>query len=305
MRCLILAVGVLMVFTLLSSCNKRVSDAAETFPEVNLPAYGEENTLEVLSWNIEQFAKHGRTIENVRDIILDLDTDILAVQEITNNSDFDRLLDSLNAASDTEWDGRLNQFSANLITGIIYKKPLVTVESDTHLFVGDFDFAGRPPYVLYLRTENNSRIFDFTLIVLHLKAFQDDESRARRRRAIEKLENWVARQLQDPNNDPDFILAGDWNDELDQPPGENVFLPFLSDTANYDFLTQPLVGVPGEFTFLGGGFESLIDHIMMTRSIDTAYPAYSSQILKIDQSVVNYEEQVSDHRPVGAKYPAF
>ncbi len=305
MRFSIFITAWIITLLLLASCNKRISDASEDLPEVNLPKYGEETTLEVLSWNIEQFAKHGKTIGNVRDIILDLDADIFAVQEITASSDFERLLDSLNAVSDAEWDGRLNRFSTNLMTGIIYKKSIVTVEADTYLFVGDFDFAGRPPHVLYLNSQNNNKLFDFTLIILHLKAFQDPESRGRRQRAIQKLENWVSRQLQDPNNDPDFILVGDWNDELDQPAGENVFLPFLADTANYLFLTGRFVGIPGEFTFIGGGFESLIDHILMTRTVESAYPAFSSEILKIDQSFVNYEEQVSDHRPVGTKYPAF
>ncbi len=295
----------ILLLVILASCNKRLPDAAEDILEINLPQFGEENSLEIISWNIEQFPKHSRTIVNVRDIILDLDVDIIAVQEITSADDFDRLIDSLNTASIGAWEGRLSQLSTNLSTGIVFKTSIVTVESDTHLFVGDFDFAGRPPYVLSLSARNNNRLFDFTLIVLHLKAFEDTESRERRRRAIQKLESWIASQLQNSNNDPDYILAGDWNDELDDPAPDNVFLPFLTDTTRYLFSTEQFIDVAGEFTFIGGNFESLIDHIMITRSIDAAYPNHTAQVLKIDQTFLEYPEQVSDHRPIGVKYPAF
>ncbi|NIS38216.1 hypothetical protein GWN91_03375, partial [Candidatus Saccharibacteria bacterium] len=181
----------LLVFMLiLIGCNKRVNDPAEKLSQddrIDIEQFGERNTLEIATWNIEMFPMHNKTVSDVTEIILDLEIDIYAVQEITDNADFQRMLDSINVVDSlNQYDGRLNDEASFLKTGIIYKKSIVDVLADTHLFVGDNDFAGRPPYVLSVKAEKNNQIFDFNLIVLHLKAFDDPDSRARRQRAILK-----------------------------------------------------------------------------------------------------------------------
>ncbi len=303
-KCGIVAFLMLLVF--LFACNKRITDAVETAPTVVLPGFGQENTLEIASWNIERFPLQGDvTVDKVAEIILDLDIDIYAVEEIVSESEMAVLIDSLNSADSLAgYDFRLNQFANDIKTGIIFKSSIVTLESETVLFNGDSDFAGRPPYVLKLRATKNSKSFDFTLIVLHLKAFGDQQSEDRRRRSIQKLEDYVTAQIENPANDPDYIIAGDWNDELDDPTNDNVFLPFLQDSLHYRFLTESFLGDPDEFSFIDG-FESLIDHILITTSVDSAYPGHTTEILKIDQDVNQYIPQVSDHRPVAAKFPVF
>jgi predicted extracellular nuclease len=297
----------LLVFALIAAaCNKQVSDAVDDLPRINIPEFGEENTLEIVSWNIEQFPKHGATVSDVKEIILDLDVDIYAVQEINSAFEFQNLLDSLNAVPGGDfYDGRLNEKSSFLKTGIIFKKSLVEVVDSTYLFIGDNDFAGRPPYALYLRAQKNNQMFDFTLIVLHLKAFGDPESQNRRRGAINKLEEYIKNQSQQTGNDPDYIIAGDWNDELDDPPPDNVFLPFLDEPADYRFLTESFAGSNTEYSYIGGNFRSLIDHIMITGSIDSSYTNITPKIIKIDQFFNLYDNEVSDHRPVASKFPVF
>jgi endonuclease/exonuclease/phosphatase family metal-dependent hydrolase len=298
---LLLAFAILIV-----ACNKQVSDAVDDLPRINVPQFGEENTLEIASWNIEQFPKHNATVSDVKEIILDLDVDIYAVQEINSAYEFQNLIDSLNISlGGIFFDGRLNEKSSSLKTGIVFKKSLVQVLDSTYLFVGDNDFAGRPPYALYLRAQKNNRVFDFTLIVVHLKAFGDPESQARRQRAIQKLKSYIQNRLQQSGNDPDYIIAGDWNDELEDPPQNNVFLPFLDDPANYRFLTEPFAGSSTEYSYIGGSFRSLIDHIMITASIDSSYTIITPKIIKIDEFFNLYDNEVSDHRPVAARFPAF
>lgn len=296
----------LLLSLVLISCNKQVSDAVEDLPKINIPKYGEDNTLEIASWNIEQFPKHGQTVSDVKNIILDLDIDLYAVEEINDVASFRNLLDSLNATTGGDfYGGRLNEQSSNLKTGIIFKKTIVEVIDSTYLFVNDNDFAGRPPYALYLRANRNNQVFDFTLIVVHLKAFDDSASQARRRSAIEKLETYIQTRLQETGSDPDYIIAGDWNDLLDDPAQDNVFLPFLNDTANYRFLTEPFAGSNTEYTYIAGSFRSLIDHIMITTSVENAYPGITAKILKVDETFTLYLSEVSDHRPVASKIPVF
>lgn len=296
----------LLLSLVLVSCNKQVSDAVDDLPKVNISKYGEDNTLEIASWNIEQFPKHGQTVSDVKNIILDLDIDLYAVEEINDVASFRNLLDSLNAAAGGDfYDGRLNELSSNLKTGIIFKKTIIEVVDSTYLYVNDYDFAGRPPYALYLRAHRNSQVFDFTLIVVHLKAYGDPESQNRRKNAIQKLRNYIANQVQQPGNDPDYFVAGDWNDELDDPVPDNVFLPFLSDTANYRFLTEPFAGSSTEYSYIAGSFKSLIDHIMVTTSVENAYSGITAKIIKVDETFTLYLSEVSDHRPVASKIPVF
>ncbi|MEZ4746642.1 MAG: hypothetical protein R3C41_11255 [Calditrichia bacterium] len=301
-------IGCIAIALLLTTaCNKRVNDAVENAPEVQLPEYGTDRTLEIASWNIEQFPLQADiTVDKVAAIMLQLDIDLYGVQEINNVNHMQALVDSLNSADPAaNYQFRLNPaISGDLKTGIIYKGSQITVLSETTLFNGDNDFAGRPPYVVRLQASNNGLSFDFSIIVLHLKAFGDQESEDRRRRSIQKLENYIDTQLANPDNDPDYIVLGDWNDVLTDPAGDNVFLPFLDNSAQYEFLTLPLTSDPNEFTYVAG-FNSLIDHIMITTSIDAQYPTERAFILKLDEEVSRYIPDVSDHRPVAVSFPAF
>ena len=69
---------------------------SQTYPEL-----GSLNKLDIMTWNIENFPKHNTTIDYVADIINDINIDIIALQEIENQDEFNLLLDNLNG----EWAG--------------------------------------------------------------------------------------------------------------------------------------------------------------------------------------------------------
>jgi len=291
---------------IISSCNKRVNNENTVLPpgeRISIPKFGTENTFEIASWNIEQFPKSNQTVSYVAEIIRDLDIDLFAVQEITNTNAFNALMDSL-----LEYDGVVETQSSPgfaLWTGIIYRKSMISISNQQVLFTDDSYNFPRFPYSVYIRANYNNTTFDFTLIVLHLKAEDGNPTSAQRRKAaIDRLEQYVSDQLQQ-GGDPDYIIAGDWNDLLDDPPSENVFLPFLNEPQMYTFLTLPFAGSSTEYTYIGGNYRSLIDHIMITASIDTTYNNIFTQIIKIDQIFSQYETEVSDHRPVATRIPAF
>lgn len=296
----------LAILLWLQGCNERLTEATSELPieeQIEVPGYGVDGTLEIASWNIERFPKNGQeSIASVRELIIDMDIDIFAVQEITDADAFDALVASLD-----EYDGRLGTGAANfaLWPGVIYKKDIVEVISEEYLFTSDSYTFPRAPYSLYMRAVENGLAFDFNLIILHLKASGGSENETRRRNAIRDLENYVDLQLQQPNVDRDFIIAGDWNDLLNDTGASNVFVPFLDDTLSYRFLTEDFAGSATEYSFIGGSFRSLLDHIMITSSVDTLYQNIEIEILKPDQSFPQYEVQVSDHRPVAARFPVF
>lgn len=273
-------------------------------PPIDVPAFGTPQTFEIACWNIQRFPKdttRNTTVHDVKEIINDLKIDLFTVEEIIDRNAFNALLDSL-----SDYSGKLANFSVSggIITGFIYNTSVLTMLSDTVLFRNDYDFP-RPAYLARFRASNNGAVFDFSAIVVHLKAFGDSTSRVRRKRAVEKLKNYIDNEIQD-GTDPDFIVAGDWNDLLEDPDSLNVFKPFLDDSLDYRFLDLPFAGSPTEYSFLGSSnFRTLIDHILITKSIFNTYPGIETKVLKIDQSFSQYEGEVSDHRPVAAKIPAF
>ena len=280
-------------------CNKRVNNDTETPDRISIPAFGLQSTLEIASWNIQQFPKSNQTVNDVAEIIKDLDIDLFAVEEIGSESSFNSVANQL-----PDYDGFLADFSGNLRTGIFYRGSLISIISDTLLFRNDSYNFPRPPLMLYLKAQQDTQSFDFHLIVIHLKAYGDQESENRRRVAVQEMEQFVNNRIQQ-GGDPDYIIAGDWNDELEDDAAHNIFSPFLNkQPQEYVFLTWPFRNSPTEYSYIGGSYESLIDHIMVTSSIDASYNIIT-QIIKIDQIFSDYETEVSDHRPVAARIPVF
>ena len=280
-------------------CNKRVSNPESSLPpsdRIDVPAFGQPTTLEVATWNIETFPKlGGQTVEDVVEIMLDLQVDIYALEEITDAGAFRNIYQNLPHHS-----GRLASFQSggNLRTGVIYDTTMVQFLSDSVLFNNDYDFP-RPAYRVDFQLKAKPAL-NFSLFVLHLKAFGDPESEGRRRRAVEKLKAYLDASVAS-GADPDVILAGDWNDEITDPPAHNIFLPFLTDSLHYCLLTDSLARQGQAYTFIESPF-SFLDHLVTSRSFKDQTRAWVVDVLAIDQVFNAYLAEVSDHRPVAVRF---
>ncbi len=261
---------------------------------------GTDSTVDVLAWNIEWFAKDGQnTIDEVAQIVTDLDGDLFGVEEIASVDDFNQLLSQLSG-----WDGILSPHTYNdgsyQKVGLLYNTSEVTVHSWQLLFENDGYAFPRPPMEFTITVMEGSHSFDFKLIVVHLKAYGDEDSEQRRRAAIDSLKNYIDGQLA-LGGEQDFILLGDFNDHLEDPPEDNVFQVMLDDTAAYTFLTEPLAGVQG--SYIGYNEPNLIDHICITNDALNEYGAAgNTEVLYLDDQNSSYESTVSDHRPVLAQF---
>lgn len=299
-------VGVIAV-GLFFACNQRVtSPEDETVPDstrIQLPVFGSEYSLDIVTWNIQNFPKLGnQTVTDVAEIIRDLDADIYGMQEIEDTLSFRQLINNL-----PEYDGI---YSSDIYgggeyqkTAVVYRKNLVVISDKEMLFTNDSYSFPRPPLKVYIRAGSPPQQFDFTLIVQHLKALEGEENEARRRSACEELKRYLDQQIVS-NADKDFIVIGDWNDELDDPVADNVFQVFLNDPQNYWFLTEIFArNASNNNTYIG--FPSVIDHILITGDLRNEYTGGTIQVLKIDQQFSAYVYEVSDHRPVGVRFPVF
>jgi len=253
---------------------------------------GTVEPLTVVSWNIEQFPKNSFTITKVATIILERGFDVIAVQEVAEPAEFYTLLDALPG-----YDGVLNDDPGNFIrVGIIYRTAAVTLDWSVTEFGDDGWAFPRPPLVAKLTAprSDGSVAFDFVMVVLHLKAQLDAQSESRRREACVKLDQWLSQQMAF-GEEKDYVLLGDWNDKLDDPPQWNVFGPLLDKTDDYVFLTQPAVRA-NDISFLA--FPGLIDHTLITRDALHELNGGITFIPRLDQEDSFYQFDVSDHLPV-------
>ena len=260
---------------------------------------GTDTTFDIATWNIENFPKDGETTVNkLRAVVARLDLDLVCVQEIADTQAFTRFVDGLAGYSGLHSDDDYGNSYQK--TGVVYKSDVVTV-SDVHQLFWHNDSVARPPLEMRVTASHNGSDFDFTLIVLHLKAGSGTEDRAERVATCRLLKEHIDEALE-AGGERDFIVAGDWNDQLDDPPEYNVFQVFLDDTLDYYYLTWPMRSSSYNASYIGG---SLIDHLMVTTDALDEYAGGSTTTLRLDDEVSGYETVISDHRPVLAMFPVF
>jgi endonuclease/exonuclease/phosphatase family metal-dependent hydrolase len=246
------------------------------------------NEASVVSWNLESFPLTPGAVAGAAAIVEDLRPDVIALQELADPAGFEQLLAAL-----PDYDGVLNDDpGAFLRVGLLTRRERVTVDEVRTLFASDWYAFPRPP--LAARVHIDAAIpIDFVAVVLHLKAQLDGESEARRRAACEALDAWVKAELAS-SEEQDYVLLGDFNDKITDPPQWNVFGAFLDQPELYSFLTMPAAQA-GEHSYIP--FESMIDHVLVTADALGEVGTGATEVLPLEQTVADYDS-ITDHRPV-------
>jgi endonuclease/exonuclease/phosphatase family metal-dependent hydrolase len=256
-------------------------------------ASGASGGVSILSWNIEGFPLSSDTPARVAEILGDLDPDLVGVEEVSDPDAFLALPGALPGYAAVLNDDP----GAFLRVGLLYKTSRLAVSDVETLFPDSAYAFPRPPLKARVATLTGPA-FDFVFLVLHLKAQLDDASRERRRAACEALDTWV-RDQRSAGPEQDFVLAGDWNDELTDAPAYNVFQVFLDDPRTYTFLTWP-AAQEGEFSYIP--FQSMIDHILVTTDALGEYGDGTTSAVHLEATYPDYEATVSDHRPILSRF---
>jgi endonuclease/exonuclease/phosphatase family metal-dependent hydrolase len=256
-------------------------------------AVGSATTLDVATWNVRNFPSTSSTARTVADVIASLDLDVVALQEIASEAAYEELLTRLPhhdgvLSNHTYSDGSYQKLA------ILYRCGALAPGPPALLFSGDGGAFPRPPLQVPFHYDDGVRVFDFTVIVVLLKAGEDAESEARRAEAFTKLANYVDSYVSSSAADEVFVI-GDFNERLDEPGGAARWQPFLDD-ARFVIRTQALAE-EGQASYLSSS-NALIDHIVTTRALDDEVGAGQTVIPRIEFDVPNYRGVVSDHRPV-------
>lgn len=263
--------------------------------------FGTDYTLDVITWNTEWFPANGQTtVSYVSEIVESLDAEIIAFQEIDSKPQFQNLINSLD-----NYNGYYISNDQYQSLAYLYHKDKIEILDQYEIFPNDWSEFPRSPLILEFQFEGKK----YVIINNHLKCCGDgvleswnsDDEEGRRYWACKKLDSYI----EDHFDNDRVILLGDLNDELTDRDQDNVFSTFLNDQTSYLF-TDIAIAEGGSGSWSYPTWPSHLDHIMITNELFGLFNEAASvcEIIKLDHYFSSwnaYENNVSDHRPVGLK----
>ncbi len=263
---------------------------------------GTPNFADVGCWNIEHFNNRisSQRVTDVADVVARLSLDVFGLSEVEGGA-MRRLVQDMRGRG-LRYDFVLRDTRGSQDLAVLF-------DTDTTEVTRRPDIADRNRSALRARTSSNKTAFprfplfaqckvkhenesvEFIMIVVHLKAFGDAQSRARRRLAAEKLAEIIA-DIRDNEGLP-VILCGDFNERLD-----NDILKAVSDTPDLFPLTAD-DATDGAISYVGDRYRSLIDHIIVSRDLRLGdISGDDAAIVRLDRTVRDFADRVSDHVPL-------
>ena len=262
-----------------------------------------EKTFDVVTWNVEWFGSGGNgpadtdlQLTNVITVIETIDADLYALQEISSETQFLALVDSLENFSGF-WADYSSQTQN---TAYLYKSSVISSIGNGLLVANqdDYNWAFRLP----LFFEFDATVEGITRRIhaynVHAKAIADQESYNRRRQASLDIKLYF-----DNNRQADNVLfLGDYNDKLFSSTFSNENSPyknFVDDNA-YFTITGSLEQ-RGLNSFIAGQTPSMIDHITVTNDLIDDH-IDGAQRVENPNYIGSYISTTSDHAPVWTRF---
>ncbi|MBN1948646.1 MAG: endonuclease/exonuclease/phosphatase family protein [Candidatus Cloacimonetes bacterium] len=285
----------------------RDSEIPELRPGVMLDSlrFGAEGTLEIMTWNLQNFPKHAFTVDYAAEIILAADPDLVGLQEITSEEGFLYLIQKLNEIDNRNtWQGHKSisdEWGHNL--AYLYKSNLLRVNSVQEIYPAeeyDYAFPRRPLIMEFHYHDQNVLVINN-----HLKAFPGKENEARRSEAVRLLHEYIRTDL----NDENVIIIGDLNDYITDPDSVNVFNLFLNQPDEYLFTDYEIAAdTLADWSYPYWKYRGHIDHILISNELFDEFEATGRDVktVVIDRFMEGGEDSryqfISDHRPVTARF---
>jgi len=265
---------------------------------------GTDTTLEIMTWNLEHFAKQGEaTVDAVVQAIEAMDVDIIALQEIQNFTYFRQMRQALEA-----WDGdRATSAGYDINLAFLYRVDGDLEVSSVYEILVEFrrEFPRRP-----LVLEGRYNGVPVVVINNHFKCCgngtidEEDiwDEETRRRDASLLLDEFIRNNYEGKH----VVVVGDFNDLLTDTPTRNVFQNFIDSSDDYRFVDMGIAEGPGSgWSF--PGWPSHLDHILVGGSLFAALDRDDAAIMVVplhtfmSNGLSEYDPLISDHLPVVLK----
>lgn len=272
--------------------------------EVEVPDFtGTKDFADVGFWNIEHFnnSVSNRRINDVADVIERLSMDVLGLVEVQSEA-LDRLVSNLGGRGSSLGYEYLNVRGRQDIA-VLYDRDTTKVKNRKDIAQrhkrrlnartpsGKSAFPRHPLFVECHVEDENNQESKFIIIVVHLKAFGDAQSRVRRRLASDILAE-IIDDVREREDIP-IVLGGDFNEKLD-----NQVLSALKTSPDLFSLTLDDASTDA-ISYIGGRYRSLIDHIIVSRDVQMGnISGDDAAIVRLDRSVRDFADRVSGHVPI-------
>lgn len=278
--------------------------------EVEIPTFtADRKFADIGFWNIEHLNNgvSDKRIKDVADVVKLMSMDVLGLVEVQNGA-LDRLVDQL-ALKGVNLAYEYYNAHGTQDLAVLYDKETSTVEMLSQLYVdykdlldsriqsGQKAFAGgRLPLFAKCTVldKDRSKQVDLIMIVVHLKAMGDSISKARRKASAQILYTIISDLKRRPEfKDLPIVLGGDFNDVVDSYTLASItnatdLFTLTTDDHNNDAMT-----------YVGGGFTNVIDHIVVSTDAKLGTIADDdAAIIRLDRSIRDFADHVSDHVPV-------
>ena len=263
--------------------------------------FGTDTTFDIISWNIEWFPKNNNTASQVQEILARLEADVYALQEIEDTTLLKQVVSNI--------PGYECYFKSSYYGGLayVYNTNTIQINSKYEIFTSQpyWNAFPRSPQVLDCNFMGNNYI----IINNHFKCCGDgilnanntNDEENRRLQAVTYLKQYIDNTLLGKR----VILLGDLNDEIIDNTANNVFQDFINDNINYLF-TDILIAQGNSIDWSYPTWPSHLDHILITNELFADFQNFNSlvSVIRIDDYMgtwSNYENNISDHRPIGLK----
>jgi len=284
----IIALNLLILFC---SCAKnKVLDNSDTSFNI-----GADSTLDIITWNIENFPKQDNSTINYLEKLIDsMNVDVIALQEIGSDAYFFDLINKLEG-----WSG--DKTSGTYGLAYLYKSELIVNGLNEISELNNYNLS-RTPYMLELYWQGQN----IYIINNHYKCcgngtieniYSDEEYR--RQQACTLTKDYIDSNFDNKN----VILLGDFNDELNDTDSTNVFKIFINNPDKYKFVDMNIAyGSSANWSY--PGWPSHLDHILITNELFDEFENSRSTVQTIhiedyfEGGWNEYDNYISDHRPV-------
>ena len=263
--------------------------------------FGTSNTLDIVSWNIEWFPKNSNTPQYVHEILLNLDANIYALQEIQDTTLLKQIVSKI--------PNYECYFKSSYYAGLayVYDSSTIEINSVYEIYTSEpyWNPFPRSPLIIDFNYEGAQYI----VINNHFKCCGDgilelDNSYDEENRRLQAM-NYLKEYIDDNFSNTNVILTGDLNDNLDDNLQNNVFQTVLNDNLDYLFVDMP-IAQGSSLNWSYPSWPSHLDHMLINNPIFDDFQNSNSyvSVIRIDDYMGgwnNYDNNVTDHRPIALK----
>ncbi|MFT4734334.1 MAG: hypothetical protein ACI9K1_001290, partial [Arcticibacterium sp.] len=283
-----------------------------------------EYTFDIAAWNLEWFGSAGNgplddelQLENASKVLKETDADVYVLEEISNISSLNALVDRLDnyaGVCSPAVSGGGKPENAQRIC-FVYKRstvkmvdirPLLAKTLPISGYPNTFDrfwASGRLPALFVCDVSIDGVERRLHIVGIHARANRNNPDEREEVYNMRKIDVQVLKDSLDRYFSlASIIMAGDFNDDVDE-----TVVSGLTESTYANFANDNKWGIPsgelskkGEKSFIG--FDNVIDHIVISDELFESIIPEGTELLLPFVEIDEYPDNTSDHLPITGRF---